>query len=388
MFIEKNLPTVVVITRTRWNEVPRIRHQITRQLIRFFNVIYVEKSVGIRGYAHTDRIKRVSERLIICSPSLPFPIPGRLFTNDPVTHYIVNTYIKRKIIKFIERFHCEDRILLNFEFDFPEIMKSPSFCFKIYLCNDEFPRMGIQYKNKLKAWFQCKLLQYYENQVNKNADKCLAVSYPLRDKLKKLNPDTELFLPGHEFRCILPIKKEADKKLPIKIAFMGFINHRIDSNWLLEILRNEDMFLYLIGPRENFDVNSYSRFSNIKFIPFLTGESLQKRLNEMDVLVMPYMISQTAMINAVTAPNKFFQYLAVGKPVIISDMPNFIKMPDGVIYRAKTAVEFIKKIRQAYAEDNTDLIRLRLEIAKNNTWDKRGDMLHNIIRKALRSSQR
>lgn len=388
MFIEKNLPIVIVITRTKWDEVPRIRHQITRQLVRFFNVIYVEKHVGMQGYGHADQTKRMSKRLIIYSPSLPFPIPGRLFVNDPVTHYIVNADIKRKIIKFIKRFHCEDKILFNFEFDFPEIIKCPSFCFKIYLCNDEFPRMGIEYKNNLKAWFQCKLLQYYENHVIKNADKCLAVSYPLRDKLKKLNPETELFLPGHEFKRTLPIKKQDDKKLPIKISFMGFINRRINSNWLLEILRNEDMFLYLIGPRENFDINLYSRFRNIKFTPFLNSESLQKKLNEMDVLIIPYNMSQKVMINAVTAPNKFFQYLAVGKPVVISDMPNFIKMPYGVIYRAKTAKEFVTKIRRAYEEDNDELVDMRLKIAQENTWDKRGDMLYDIIQKGLNFSKK
>lgn len=389
LVIEKNLPNVVIITRTKWDEVPRIRHQVTRQLVRFFNVIYIEKHVGLKGYEHRDQMKKISNRLIIYSPSLPIPLSSRLFRSDPVTHRIANTYIKKKIIKFIDQFDCKNRILFNFEFDFPEIMRSPSFCYKIYFCNDEFPNMNLDNKNKVKAWFQRNLWQYYENQVIKNADKCFAVSYPLRDKLKKLNSDSELFLPGHEFKTILPVGKERAKKQPIKIAFMGYINYRIDFDWLMEVLKNRDMRLYLIGPKENnVDTDFLSELSNLEFIPPLTGESLQKKLGEMDALVMPYMISQTAMINAVTAPNKFFQYLAVGKPVVISDMPNFIEMPDGVIYRAKTAKEFVTIIRQAYKEDNNKLVNMRLKIARENTWDKRGDMLCNIIQKAIKPSQR
>ena len=97
---------------------------------------------------------------------------------------------------------------------------------------------------------------------------------------------------------------------------------------------------------------------------------------------MPYDISFRGPITT-TAPNKFFQYLAVGKPVVISDMPNFIDMPYGVICRAKTAEGFVKKIRQAYEEDSNELINMRLKIAQENTWNKRGDMLYVIIQKGL-----
>ncbi len=387
MKFENSLPVVIVITRTRWDEAPRIRHQVTRQLTRFFNVVYIEKHVGIRGYEKLDSMRRESERLILYSPSLPFPVPGRLFINDLLTHHMVNVYLRRKIIAFVEQLQCETKVLINFEFDFPEIMKNSSFCFKIYLCNDEFPRMGIESKNKLKGWFQSKLLQHYENQVIREADKCLAVSYPLRNKLKKVNSDTELFLPGHEFKCLKPVKKQAVKKLPIKIAFMGFVDDRIDSEWLLELLKNQDMFLWLIGPNANFNLALFSKFSNISFSSFLAGEKLQKKLMEMDVLIMPYN-TQLELAKFATAPNKFFQYLAAGKPIVISDMPNFIKMPAGVIYRAKTAETFVEKIRQAYAEDNDELVKMRIEIAEKNTWDKRGDILCDIIQRGIELSRK
>ena len=64
-------------------------------------------------------------------------------------------------------------------------------------------------------------------------------------------------------------------------------------------------------------------------------------------------------------------------------MPNFIKMPAGVIYRAKTAKTFVEKIRQAYAEDNDELVKMRIEIAEKNTWDKRGNILYDIIQREI-----
>jgi hypothetical protein len=64
-------------------------------------------------------------------------------------------------------------------------------------------------------------------------------------------------------------------------------------------------------------------------------------------------------------------------------MPHYIQMPRGVIYKAKTAQEFIEKIYHSYNEDSTELIQLRLKIAAENTWDKRGDELFKIIQDAV-----
>ena len=61
----------------------------------------------------------------------------------------------------------------------------------------------------------------------------------------------------------------------------------------------------------------------------------------------------------------------------------YIKLPNNVIYQARSSHDFVKKIRQAHNEDCLELIRLRKKIASENTWDKRGDFLHSIIEQDL-----
>ena len=41
-FADPNLPLAVVVASTRWYEQPRMRHDVTRQLMRWFNVLFVE----------------------------------------------------------------------------------------------------------------------------------------------------------------------------------------------------------------------------------------------------------------------------------------------------------------------------------------------------------
>lgn len=105
-------------------------------------------------------------------------------------------------------------------------------------------------------------------------------------------------------------------------------------------------------------------------------------LEDCDVLVMPYRWIGTGM-GAATAPNKLFAYLAVRKPVVISNMPRFLELAPGILYRAGTADQFVDAIRRARAEDNDKLRALRGTIAAENTWDVRGDTLRSILETGL-----
>lgn len=380
LFEDKSLPIVVVVTDTDWHEPPRIRHQVTRQLVRFFNVIYVTKLLDSRE----DSVEKISDRLIVYSPGIEIFVPKRLNSKDPFTHHLVNRYFKNKILNFIKGCNNEKNVLVNFVYDFYEIMESSFFDFKVYFCFDEHPKMQRQKRkpSRFKFWYQSNLFQYYENRVAREADKCLATHYPLRDKLKKVNSNTDLFFPGHEFNLDFNSGYINKKKLPIKIAFMGYVTYNLLLDWLLAIIQNEDMFLYMIGPVGKFDKKLFKEFNNVEFIEPLTGDELHKKLCEMDVLIMPYN-PEIPEVKVQTVSNKFFQYIAAGRPVVISDMPNYIEMPDGVIYRAKDAQDFVEKIRQAHEEDCDELIVLRQKIASENTWDERGNGLSEIIKEAM-----
>ncbi len=378
----KNKALAVVVTYTDWHEPPRIRHQITNQLIRFYNVIYIVKQLDNRF----DYVERISKKLIIYTPGINFYIPKRLYANDPFTHYIVDKYFTIKISNFVKRYSSNKIFLINFIYDFMEIMKDNIFKYKMYICFDEFPKMQrkTNKRNRFLIWYQTKLFQYYEKKVAKYSNKCLATHYPLRDKILNFNKNTEFFPPGHEFKKLnyknLAVKR--DKK--INIGYMGYINYRIKLDWILEILKNNDMVLNLIGPKEKYQYEKLLDRKNLNYIKPLYGNKLLQKLREMDVLIIPW-DSKIPEIEILTVSNKLFQYIAAAKPIIISKLPNFIKLPKGVIYIANDEKEFIKKIRQAYREDNIKYIKIRLKIADENTWDIRGNKLNHLINDAISS---
>jgi glycosyltransferase involved in cell wall biosynthesis len=101
------------------------------------------------------------------------------------------------------------------------------------------------------------------------------------------------------------------------------------------------------------------------------------------VLIIPYDTS-LPQFYIQTVPNKLFQYIAAGRPVVTSNLPYLIELPRGIVYKAKDAPDFVNKIRLAYSEDSNKLIESRMKIAMKNTWDHRGNRLHEIIETGLK----
>ena len=67
----------------------------------------------------------------------------------------------------------------------------------------------------------------------------------------------------------------------------------------------------------------------------------------------------------------------------MTQLPNFIELPAGILYKATCGNDFIAKIRQAHVENCDEYRKLRSKIATENTWDKRGEQLHRILKEAL-----
>lgn len=364
------MDTLVITTVSNWYEVPRIRHQVAKQMSRFYNVLYIETPIQWKSWYDT-KIEKVEKNITRCKLTNRFILPGRIYQYVPFIKDYYEKYLLKEIYKVLSTYKNSKFTLINFNYDFLQIMKQDIFRLKIYLCNDDFPSMINDRIRKRK-------LIKREQKVAVNADLCLGVSYFLVNKLKAYNDNSHLFLPGHEFNIKRGGKIIKEEKKIIKIAFMGYINFRIDFDWLEHASMQKDIEVNLIGPIEkNSKLNSYAENKLFIFHESKFGQELQNILESMDVLVMPFNLGFNP--EAITAPNKLFLYIATGKPIVISNLPNFIKLDYGIIYLANSKESFVSQIRRAYNEDSEELREKRFNIAEKNTWEKRGNELKAII---------
>ena len=100
-FADRDRQLVVVTTVTPWHEVPRIRHQVTRQLTRFYNVLFVELPFG--SSSKRDRVRQIDDHLLVFSPARLLYGMGRIWSNVPHVHRLYNSRVVRKINNVIHR---------------------------------------------------------------------------------------------------------------------------------------------------------------------------------------------------------------------------------------------------------------------------------------------
>ena len=93
--------------------------------------------------------------------------------------------------------------------------------------------------------------------------------------------------------------------------------------------------------------------------------------------MIPFVLND---ITASTSPVKLFEYMALGKPIITTDMIECRKYKSVLI--GKNQEDFIKKIDIAYGKRNDKkYIELLKKEAKENDWSNKAKVIIDYIKK-------
>lgn len=380
-FKDRHLPTAVVVAATRWEEPPRMRHDVVGQLKRFSNVLYIEYFPTGEKSAQHGKLKSMDDRLMVYQISEQYRKHPRLYANVPWIHASVNRKYAQEVGLLADQVAPANgcKLLFNFVHDFPEIVSAVNKKWSCYICVDEFPGMQRRnYKrNIIKAKFQKLYQQALENRLAETVDLVLTPHTAIRDKLKKYSRRVEMFYHAHSIPDERAIPQQRSDGR-IHAGFAGFVNYRIMIDWLIHLVKDPRFVLHLIGPQVDMSTDALMSVGEVRCHEPVYGDEFVKTLREMDVLLMPY-DPEIIECQSLTTNSKTFQCIASGRPLVISDLPNYIRMPEGVIYKAKDAEDFRLKVLKAATDDCDELQTMRRRIASENTWSKRGDQLWGYV---------
>ncbi len=221
--------------------------------------------------------------------------------------------------------------------------------------------------------------------LTKNANVVTAVSRTLYEEKKQVNRctywlpnavDTDLFqrIPEN-----VPVPPELQNVSPPVLAFVGGLNDWAHDWDLLDhvVTLRPAWTILLIG---ELSVSREIRkmlqnHTNILCIGQKPYRELPPYLLHSDVCFQFYRHSRE---NDTRNSQKLFLYFAAGKPVVSTPSAD-VEVYDGLVRIVETAEAFVAGVERAIAEDSSGAVKVRQEIARENSWSSRVDRICQIL---------
>jgi glycosyltransferase involved in cell wall biosynthesis len=119
---------------------------------------------------------------------------------------------------------------------------------------------------------------------------------------------------------------------------------------------------------------------NVHFLPPVPYADLPSYAAGFDVCVLPWETEQS--FTSYGSAIKVREYLATGKPVVISALPEYEPMRD-VLRIARTRDDFMRLVEEALHENDASAVARRQASVASGTWDARAEWVSGLIERVL-----
>jgi glycosyltransferase involved in cell wall biosynthesis len=166
-----------------------------------------------------------------------------------------------------------------------------------------------------------------------------------------------------------------------RMLFYGTLSARIDADLVARCARAEPTWQFVIaGPSAGADLSALAPVPNVHILATWPYAELPRLLAGADVCMLPF--RHDDMTRAID-PVKVYEYLAAGKPVVATTIPEIRKFGD-LVSTADGVEGFLGAIREHIAHGSSaTMVARRQEFARQNTWDLRADQIASALRECL-----
>jgi len=161
------------------------------------------------------------------------------------------------------------------------------------------------------------------------------------------------------------------------VGYLGSVDLRLNYQLLGEVIARCPEYLFIFVGRVNHPggQGQLDSFDNVRLLGSQPPDSLPHFVQHFDLGIIPFLDNE---LTAGIYPLKVNEYLAMGKPVVATtfgDMSDFREH----IQLADNAEAFRKAIVRALAENHPEEREQRIAFARQNSWRKRAEQLHELI---------
>lgn len=367
---------IICISSTRWDFIWQRPHHLMERLskrnnrVLFFNhsmaLSYEQaEEILVNPELWDERLKRISKNLWIFSPI--HIIQGQKILSDKIRH--LNYKLKEEALKyFIYKLQFYEPIFISYLAESINYIKNLPRKLLCYDCIDDFSAFSWAEDN----------FEIDEKALIDESDIVITSAEELYNRIKEIKPNTFLLPNAVEYDhfALERTSKNFSKNNSPVIGFIGAFYEWIDEE-ILEYLAEmrKDWSIYIVGPTQAGMGNRINLLANVKFFGTKDYKSLPDYLYKMDVCIIPFKLNR---ITNSANPIKLWEYMASGKPIVSTPIPEVGKFAD-IIYIAHTREEFLLKIEEALEENSISLQSQRIEVAKKNDWNHRVEKLIEIM---------
>ncbi|MBI3324861.1 MAG: YdcF family protein [Candidatus Omnitrophica bacterium] len=229
-----------------------------------------------------------------------------------------------------------------------------------------------------------------EPELFRHADLVFVTSQKLKKRAADYTDQVHFFPFGVDFEHYERVRRGADEipedlqALPRPVVgYVGGLHRWIDQDLLASVAeRMPHATFALIGPAQT-DLSRLARCPNVRLLGARPHHELPRYTKGFDVGIVPYRLSE---YTAHVYPTKLNEYLAMGIPVIATDLPEiqrFNAAHGDVVAVARDPNEFVKAIREALVDRSSESVTRRIDVARENSWTSRIAMMSALIERKL-----
>lgn len=315
---------VLMLTRTRWTEPPRLRHQVARLLAAHgHEVTFLERpSLFHRPDSRTEEgiLLRSHRELVHHQLRLARPFS------------LINTAVMRRDLRRLLADGSPD-LVVNLNYDcyvIRELLPSTPI---VTIINDDFVNRSRWFARAESRWAYRRTLLV--------SDETLVVSYPLVRQAQAVTTEVELFLPWARTPYRAP---EPGRDRP-GVLYWGFLNDRLDWRVIRGLL-DEGQLIHFAGPIERTrQAGPILAHPNARYHGVVKLADIEPVLAECSASILPYNLARSHL--EVTISNRAFELLSWGLPLVYADYPELLEAPPGVFHKARSVADYQRGIAAA-----------------------------------------
>lgn len=163
----------------------------------------------------------------------------------------------------------------------------------------------------------------------------------------------------------------------INIGYYGALAKWVDYELLRKISQTNKYNILLFGSKydDSYDNSKIDNEENIYYLGVRDYKVLKFYAKNIDILTIPFLIND---ITKSTSPLKLFEYMALHKPIVSTNINECRKYQS--VFVAKSKKAFLESLELAYShKDDKRYIKLLDKEAKENSWTSKVEAITKVL---------